>query len=67
MRGKRWKLIHFWQQPPQQQEWELPFPRAGAQGAVIGQQLYIPGGAGALVFEPTSTVLRFSLLDALPR
>jgi len=46
---------------------ELPFARAGAQGAVIGQQLYIPGGAGALVFEPTRTVLRFSLLDALPR
>jgi N-acetylneuraminic acid mutarotase len=46
---------------------EAPVARAGAQGAVIGQQLYIPGGAGALVFEPESSVLIFSLLDALPR
>lgn len=46
---------------------EAPVARAGAQGAVIGQQLYIPGGAGALVFEPESTVLVFSLIDALPR
>jgi len=46
---------------------EAPVARAGAQGAVIGQQLYIPGGAGALVFEPERTVLVFSMLDALPR
>jgi hypothetical protein len=46
---------------------EAPVARAGAPGAVIGQQLYVPGGAGALVFEPASTVLVFSLLDALSR
>jgi Kelch motif protein len=46
---------------------DAPVARAGAQGAVIGQQLYIPGGAGSLTFDPTSTVLIFSLLDALPR
>jgi N-acetylneuraminic acid mutarotase len=46
---------------------ELPVARAGAQGAVIGQQLYIPGGAGSLVLEPTRTVLVLSLIDALAR
>jgi len=35
---------------------ELPVARAGTQGAVIGQRLYIPGGSGSLRFEPTSTV-----------
>ena len=46
---------------------DAPEPRAGVTGAVIGQQLYIPGGASALVYEPLSSVLVFSLLDALPR
>jgi hypothetical protein len=46
---------------------ELPVARAGAQGAVIGQQLYIAGGTGPLPSEPTSEVLIFSLIDALPR
>jgi len=46
---------------------DAPAARAGTQGAVIGQQLYVPGGADALVYEPKSTVLVFSLLDALPR
>jgi N-acetylneuraminic acid mutarotase len=46
---------------------ELPEARAGTTGAVIGQQLYIPGGASALVFEPLPTVVIGSLVDALPR
>ncbi len=46
---------------------ELPVARAGAPGAVIGQQLYVPGGSGSLAFEPTSTLLVCSLIDALPR
>ena len=39
----------------------LPVPRAGTQGAVVGQQLYVPGGASALVFEPTDTLFVFGL------
>lgn len=39
----------------------LPEPRAGTQGAAIGQQLYVPGGARALVFEPLDTVHVFGL------
>lgn len=46
---------------------EMPDPRAGAPGAVIGQQLYIPGGSRTFAFEPTDTVWVFSLLDALPQ
>lgn len=46
---------------------DLPLERAGAPGAVIGQRLYIPGGAGTFAFEPTDSVLVFSLLDALAR
>lgn len=46
---------------------ELPVARAGAPGAVVGQQLYVPGGSGSLAFEPTRTLLIFSLIDALPR
>lgn len=46
---------------------DAPAARAGASGAVIGQELYVPGGASALVYEPLDSVLIFSLLDALPR
>jgi N-acetylneuraminic acid mutarotase len=46
---------------------DLPLERAGAPGAVIGQRLYIPGGSGTFAFEPTDSVLVFSLLDALER
>jgi len=34
----------------------IPMPRAGTQGASIGQQLYVPGGAVELKFEPTDTL-----------
>lgn len=33
-----------------------PMPRAGTQGAVVGQQLFVPGGAVELKFEPTDTL-----------
>ena len=46
---------------------DMPIERAGAPGAVIGQRLYIPGGSGTFAFEPTDSVLVFSLLDALAR
>lgn len=39
-----------------------PQPRAGTQGAAIGQQLYVPGGAEQLQFIPTSTLYRFDPL-----
>lgn len=44
---------------------DMPAPRAGTQGAVIGGRLYIPGGASALQFEPLSSVLVLSYFDAL--
>ncbi len=40
----------------------LPEPRAGTKGASIGQQLYVPGGARALVFEPLDTLYVFGLI-----
>ena len=43
------------------ERFSLPEPRAGTPGAAIGQQLYVPGGARALVFEPLDTVHVFGL------
>lgn len=41
--------------------------RAGTQGAMIGQRLFVPGGSNTLAFEPVATVSVFSLIDTLPR
>ena len=41
----------------------MPSPRAGTQGAAIGQRLYVPGGAMELQFVPTDTLFVFSPLD----
>lgn len=46
---------------------DMPIVRAGTQGAVVGQKLYIPGGAPAIVYEPTGTLLVFSLIDTVPK
>ena len=43
----------------------MPAPRAGTQGAVIGQNLYVPGGAEILAYEPTDTLYVFSALDTV--
>ncbi|MBS1117913.1 MAG: ring canal Kelch protein [Deltaproteobacteria bacterium] len=40
---------------------ELPEPRGGTQGAVIGGSLYVPGGSKTRTFEPTSTLFVLSL------
>lgn len=44
---------------------DMPERRAGTAGAVIGGRLYVPGGASALQFEPTTTLFVFSFLDTL--
>jgi N-acetylneuraminic acid mutarotase len=41
----------------------MPLPTAGTLGAVIGEKLYVPGGARELIFEPTTTLYIFSPLD----
>jgi hypothetical protein len=41
----------------------MPLPTAGTLGAVIGEKLYVPGGARELIFEPTTTLFIFSPLD----
>lgn len=41
----------------------MPLSTAGTLGAAVGQRLYVPGGARALVFEPQSTMFVFSPLD----
>ena len=43
----------------------MPEPRAGTLGAVVNQKLYVPGGAMAIVFEPTNTLFIFSPLDTM--
>ncbi len=40
----------------------IPEPRAGARGAVVANQLYIPGGSATLAFEPTDSLFVFSPL-----
>ncbi len=44
---------------------DMPERRAGARGAVIGGRLYVPGGASALQFEPTTSLYVFTFLDTL--
>jgi N-acetylneuraminic acid mutarotase len=44
----------------------MPLPTAGTLGAVIGEKLYVPGGARELIFEPTTTLFIFSPLDTVP-
>src|SRR5205823_1299142 len=41
----------------------MPMPRAGTQGAAIGERLFVPGGAVRLQFEPTDTLFVFAPLD----
>ncbi len=41
----------------------MPDSRAGTQGAVIANRLYVPGGARVLAFNPESSLYVFSLLD----
>ena len=41
----------------------MPQPTAGTLGAVIGNRLYVPGGARQIAFEPTDTLYIFSPLD----
>jgi hypothetical protein len=43
----------------------MPEPRAGTQGAMHGQQLWIPGGAAIPAIQPTSTMFVFSPLATL--
>jgi N-acetylneuraminic acid mutarotase len=38
----------------------MPDARAGAQGAAVGDRLFIPGGARELVFEPLDTLLVYT-------
>jgi N-acetylneuraminic acid mutarotase len=44
---------------------DMPEPRAGTRGAVVGGRLFVPGGASALQFEPTTTLYVFTFLDTL--
>lgn len=41
----------------------MPVPRAGTQGAVIADRLYVPGGSRNLTFQPESSLYVFSPLD----
>ena len=43
----------------------MPQPRAGTLGAAVNEKLYIPGGAMAIVFEPTDSLFIFSPLDTM--
>ncbi len=42
---------------------DIPMARAGTQGVVVGEQLYIPGGAQQLKFEPTDQLYVFRPLN----
>ena len=46
---------------------DMPFERAGAPGAVVTSRLYVVGGSQTRMFEPTSSLLSFDLLDTVPR
>jgi len=54
---------------PNTDEWttqaDLPERRAGTRGAVIGGRLFVPGGASALQFEPTTSLYVFAFLATL--
>jgi N-acetylneuraminic acid mutarotase len=45
----------------------MPIERAGAQGAVVGGRLFVPGGAGGLTFDPTDTLYVYAPLDTAAR
>jgi N-acetylneuraminic acid mutarotase len=45
----------------------MPVERVGAQGAVVGGRLFIPGGSGTLTLEPTDTLYIYAPLDTAPR
>lgn len=44
---------------------DMPEGRAGTRGAVVGGRLFVPGGAAALQFEPTTSLYVFTFLDTL--
>jgi N-acetylneuraminic acid mutarotase len=44
----------------------MPKPTAGTQGAVVGARLFVPGGARALVFDPTDTLFIYAPLVSGP-
>jgi N-acetylneuraminic acid mutarotase len=44
---------------------DMPERRAGTRGAVVGGRLFVPGGASALQFEPTTSLYVFTFLDTL--
>lgn len=44
---------------------DMPEPRAGTRGGVVGGRLYVPGGASDLQFEPTTSLYVFTFLDTL--
>lgn len=41
----------------------MPEPRAGTQGAAIGDRLFVPGGSASLAFQPTSSLFVYSLTN----
>ncbi|MBA3394529.1 MAG: hypothetical protein H0T89_17925 [Deltaproteobacteria bacterium] len=43
----------------------LPAERAGASGGVAAQRLHVVGGSASLMFEPTSSLFVFNLLDTI--
>jgi kelch-like protein 2/3 len=44
---------------------DMPEQRAGTQGAVLSNRLYVPGGSASLQFQPTSTLFVFAYLATL--
>ncbi len=54
---------------PVADEWstleDMPEPRAGTQGAVIGGRLFVPGGARTLTFSPTNSLYAFAFLESI--
>ncbi|HEY1556606.1 MAG TPA: kelch repeat-containing protein [Kofleriaceae bacterium] len=51
-------IANTWTEDP-----AMPMPTAGAQGAVIADRLYVPGGARELQFFPTATLYVYAPLD----
>lgn len=45
----------------------MPVPRAGTQGAAVGSQLFVPGGAASPALEPTDTLYIYAPLATAPR
>ncbi len=44
---------------------DMPLERAGASGAVASHRLHVVGGSQTLMFEPTSSLFVFNLLDTI--